>query len=79
MRWCGTEGNEMVWDGGSDTLVVPKRWALIRVALGGAPVGPCSVGVGFMERSVGRCLCVTYRYQYVAVKHEIKINNCNIN
>ena len=26
----------MVWDGGSEPLVVPTRWALLGVALGGA-------------------------------------------
>ena len=50
----------MVWDRGSEPLVVPTRWALLRVALGGAPVGPCSAAVGFTERSVGKSLRVTY-------------------
>ena len=35
----------MVWDGGSKPLVVPTRWSLLGVALGGAPYGgnvdPC--------------------------------------
>ena len=44
----------MVWDGGSKPLVVPTRWALIGVALGGAPVWPSSGGVGFTEKSVVR-------------------------
>ena len=44
----------MVWDGGSKPLVVPTRWALLRVALGGAPVWPSSGGVGFTEKSVVR-------------------------
>ena len=34
----------MVWDRGSEPLVVPTRWALLGVALGGAPVGPSSGG-----------------------------------
>ena len=42
----------MVWDGGSKPLVVPTRWALLGVALGGAPVWPSSGGVGFTEKSV---------------------------
>ena len=45
-RWCGTEG--------SDPLVLVTRWALLGVALGGAPVWPSSGGVGFTEKSVGR-------------------------
>ena len=44
----------MVWDGGSKPLVVPTRWALLGVALGGAPVWPSSGGVGFTEKSVVR-------------------------
>ena len=44
----------MVWDGRSKPLVVPTRWALIRVALGGAPVWPCSGGEGFTEESAKR-------------------------
>ena len=53
MRWCRT-GNEMVWDGGSEPLVVPARRALLGVSLGGAPVWPCGGGGGFTEKSVGR-------------------------
>ena len=34
----------MVWDGGSEPPVVPTRWALLGVALGGAPVWPCGGG-----------------------------------
>ena len=44
----------MVWDGGSKPLVVPTRWALLKVALGGAPVWSSSGGVGFTEKSVVR-------------------------
>ena len=44
----------MVWDGESEPPVVPTRWALLRVALGGAPVWPCGGGAGFTEESVGR-------------------------
>ena len=44
----------MVWDGGSKPLVVPKRWALLGVALGGALVWPSSGGLGFTEKSVVR-------------------------
>ena len=44
----------MVWDGGSKPLVVLTRWALLRVALSGAPVWPSSGGVGFTENSVVR-------------------------
>ena len=48
----------MVWDGGLEPLVVPTRWALLGVALGGAPVWPSSGGVGFTEKSfVRRPLC----------------------
>ena len=47
--------DEMVWDGGSEPLVVPTRWALLGAALGGAPVWPSSGGgVGFTEKSVVR-------------------------
>ena len=34
----------MVWDGGLEPPVVPTRWALLGVALGGAPVWPCEGG-----------------------------------
>ena len=34
----------MVWDGESDPPVVLTRWALLGVALCGAPVWPCGVG-----------------------------------
>ena len=44
----------MVWDGGSEPLVVPTRPDLLGVALGMAPVWPCSGGEGLMEKSVGR-------------------------
>ena len=44
----------MVWDRGLEPLVVPTRWALLGVALGGAPVWPSSGGVGCTEKSVGR-------------------------
>ena len=44
MGWCRAEGNEMVWDGGSETPVVSTRWALLEVALGRAPVWPCGGG-----------------------------------
>ena len=44
----------MVWDGGSEPLVVPTRWALLGVALSRAPVWPSSGGVGFTEKSVVR-------------------------
>ena len=44
MGWCRTESNEVVWDGGSDPPVVPTRWALLGVSLGGAPVWPCGGG-----------------------------------
>ena len=42
----------MVWEGGSDLIVVPTRWALLGVALGGAPVWLSSGGVGFTEKRV---------------------------
>ena len=41
----------MVWDGGLEPRVVLTRWALLGVALGGAPVWPSSGGVGFTEKS----------------------------
>ena len=44
----------MVWDGGLEPLVVPTRWALLGVALGGALVWTSSGGVGFTEKSVVR-------------------------
>ena len=44
----------MVWYGGSKPLVVPTRWDLLGVALGGAPVWSSSGGVGFTEKSVVR-------------------------
>ena len=50
----------MVWDRGSEPLVVLTRWTLLVVALDGAPVWTCGAGVGFTERIVGRRLCVTY-------------------
>ena len=61
MRWCRTEGTEMVWYRGSEPLVVPARWALLRFGLGGAPVWTCGAWVGFTERIVGRRLRVTYK------------------
>ena len=51
----------MVWDEGSDLLVVLKRWALLGVILGWDQVWMCSKGVGFIKRSVGRRLHVTYQ------------------
>ena len=54
----------MVWDKGLDPLVVPTRWDLLGVALGGAPVWLCGAGVGFTERSAGRRLCVTYIFKF---------------
>ena len=54
MVWCRTEGNEVVWDEGSDPPVVPTRWDLLGVALGGALVWPCGGGAGFTKGSVGR-------------------------
>ena len=44
----------MVWGGGLEPLVVPTRWALLGVALGGALVCPSSGGVGFTEKSIVR-------------------------
>ena len=44
----------MVWDGGLKPLEVLTRWALLGVALGGAPVWSSSWGVGFTEKSVVR-------------------------
>ena len=45
----------MVWDGGLESPVVPTRWDLRGVALGGAPVWLCGGGgVGFTEEIVGR-------------------------
>ena len=44
----------MVWDGGSEPLVVPTRWDILGVDLGGAPVWPSSGGAGFTEKSVVR-------------------------
>ena len=43
----------MVWEGESEPPVVPTRWALLGVALGGAPVWPCGGEAGFTEESVG--------------------------
>ena len=60
MRWLRTEGNEMLWDGGSEPLVVPTRRAFLGVSLCGLLVWLCVAGVGFTERSVGRRLRVTY-------------------
>ena len=57
----------MVWDGGSKPLVVPTRWALLEVTLGGAPVCPSSGGVGFTEKSVVRrppCYLPLEQYWY---------------
>ena len=55
-----TGGNDMVWDGGSDPLVVPTRWALLGVSPDGVPVWLCSAGLVFRERRVGRLIRVTY-------------------
>ena len=59
-RWCGTEDNYMVWDGGSTPFVVPKRWDLLRVTLGWAPERLWGEGVYFTKGSVWRHLRVTY-------------------
>ena len=45
----------MVWDGELEPPVFPTRWALLRVALGGAQVWSCGGRAGFTEESVGRC------------------------
>ena len=58
----------MVWDGGLEPLVVPTRWALLRVALGRAPVWSCSSGVVSTDSRVGRRLRVTYE----------KVNSINL-
>ena len=72
----------MVWDGGSEPLIVPTRWALLGVALGGAPVWPSSGGVGFTEKSVVRrppcylplgqfnllIIRLTYNYNFISYK-----------
>ena len=50
----------MVWDGGSEPLVVPTRWDFLGVALGGPLVWMCGAGVVFADWSVVRCICVTY-------------------
>ena len=44
----------MVWDVDSEPPVFLKRWALLGVALGGAPVWPCGGEAGFTEENVGR-------------------------
>ena len=61
MRWCDTEVNDMVWDGGSDPLLVQKSLALLGVVLGWEQLWMCVEGVGFIERSVGTRLHVTYK------------------
>ena len=61
MRWCGTDGNEMVWDGGLGPFLVLTRWEFLIVALSEAPVSPCGTGVGFTEGSFRRHLRVTYK------------------
>ena len=55
----------MVWDGGLEPLVVPKRWDLLRFSLGRARVWMCGTGLGFMGGSFGMCLCVTYEEVWV--------------
>ena len=65
MRWCRTEGTEMVWDVGLEPRVIPTSWALLGVALGGLPVRTCGAGVGFTKKSVGRRLRVTYEGKLV--------------
>ena len=49
---------EMVWDGWSETLVVPTRWDLLVVALYGASVWLYGARVGSRERSFRRRLFV---------------------
>ena len=65
------KGNEMVWDGGSETLEVLIRWFLLGFSLDGALVWTCSVWVGFTERSVGRRLRVTYEAMFEALQNGI--------
>ena len=60
MRYCGKEGNVMVWIGVLDLIVVPTRWALLGVAISEVSVWTCGAGVGFTDRSVGRHPPVTY-------------------
>ena len=42
------EVNEMMWYLVTHPLVFPTRWTILGVTLGGAPMCPCGVGVGFM-------------------------------
>ena len=61
----------MVWYRKLELPVVPTRWAILGVALGGAPVWPCGGGAGLTEESVGRrplCYLFTYRILYGNIK-----------
>ena len=58
----------MVWYGGLEPLIVPTRWALLGVSLGGAPMWPCGAGIGFTERSAGRRIHVTYKEPDVVIQ-----------
>ena len=49
MGWSRTEGNEMVRDRDLEPTVVPTRWDLPGISLGGAPMWPCSGGADFTE------------------------------
>ena len=49
---------DMVWYGWYEPLVVLTRWDLLGVALCGELVWLYGTGVGYIERSVGRCLCI---------------------
>ena len=66
----------MVWDGGSKPLVVPTRWDLLGVALGGAPVWPSSGGVGFTEKSVVRHTPCYLPLEQLIVNFVNVVNTC---
>ena len=48
----------IVWDGETESLVVPTSWSLLQVDLHGELVWLYGVVVGFTEQSVGRHLRV---------------------
>ena len=58
LSWRAKDG--LVPDGPMSSLLVTRIIGRVVITLGGAPVGPSGVGVGFVDRSVRRRLHVTY-------------------
>ena len=49
---------DMVWYGCYEPLVVLTRWDLLGVAVDLCRTNQYGTGVGYIERSVGKCLCI---------------------